>query len=664
MRPEAVEGRRRLRRKALFAASAILAPLLAQTAPGAAWAQGAPEPEEVEVESIVVEATRSGRQVQDEPIRVEVVARDEIDEKISMAPGNVAMLVNETSGVRLQTTSPAMGAARIRVQGLGGRYTQLLADGLPLYGGQASPVSLLQIPPTDLGQVEVIKGAASALYGPSALGGIINLVSRRPGEVAAGDLLLNATSRDGQDFSAYGETPLGQGWRGSLIGGLHRQGQQDLDDDGWLDIPGYERWTLRPRLFWTGDGGAKVFATLGAMQEERTGGTEVGATTPDGRPFRQTQDSERWDGGLVIGTPLTDRLTAHVRASAMRQADDKRFGDGLQDDRQSTVFAEASLAANTETTSLLAGMAYQVDRFRSKQFPAFDYSYEVPAVFAQVEHDVGEDLTLAASARLDRHKVYGTKVSPRVSMLYRPGPWTVRASFGKGFYAPTPLIEEIEAAGFSRLAPLDRLKAETARSGSLDLGYAWGPFETSATVFASRVSNAIRLQDLEGDAGVKIINVAGETRTMGAEAMVRYRLGEFLVNGSYVFVDASEPEIGGGRRTVPLTPRHSGGLDFMWERPGVGRIGIEAYYTGRQSLDDNPYRTTSRPYVLFGVMGERVFGRARLFVNLENIGDVRVTNFHPLTLRTKSPEGGWTVDAWAPTEGFVANAGIRWRIGG
>jgi outer membrane receptor for ferrienterochelin and colicin len=65
------------------------------------------------------------------------------------------------------------------VQGLRGRYTQVLADGLPLYG-QAGSINVLQIPPMDLGQVEVIKGVASALYGGSALGGVINLVSRRP----------------------------------------------------------------------------------------------------------------------------------------------------------------------------------------------------------------------------------------------------------------------------------------------------------------------------------------------------------------------------------------------------------------------------------------------------------------------------------------------------
>src|SRR3546814_14347488 len=131
-----------------------------------------------------------------------------------MTPGNIAMMVSGTPGVRTQITAPSLGAESIRMQGLKGRYTQLLADGLPLYGGQAPAIGLLQIPPTDLGQVEIIKGAASALYGPSALGGVINLVSRRPGPEPEADIVLNTTSNNGQDGSGYASASLGGDWGG------------------------------------------------------------------------------------------------------------------------------------------------------------------------------------------------------------------------------------------------------------------------------------------------------------------------------------------------------------------------------------------------------------------------------------------------------------------
>jgi iron complex outermembrane receptor protein len=648
--------------------SSVSAPAArAQELPAAGQEQQEPgesgEVEEAE-EEIIVQGTRTRRRVQDEPIRVEVITREEIEEKLLMRPGNIAMLVNETGGVRVQVTSPALGAANIRVQGMEGRYTQLLADGLPLYGGQASSLGVLQIPPTDLGQVEVIKGAASALYGPSALGGVINLVSRRPGAAFEGEALANATTRDGHDLTAYLASPVGGGWSASITGGAHRQSRHDLEGDGWIDIPSYRRWTARPRLFWEGANGASAFITLGAMTEDREGGTLPGRTTPDGRPFPQTQSTDRLDAGLVAEVPVERLGTLHLRASGVIQDHRHVFGDVIEDDRHDTLFAEASLAGRSGATSWVAGAAFQTDGFRSETFPVFDYAYDVPAVFAQVEHELRPDLTLAASARLDVHSEYGTQLSPRLSALYRPGPWTVRASLGRGFYAPTPFVEEIEAAGLSRLEPLSGLEAETAATASLDIGYARGPIEASVTLFASDIEKATRLETVAADR-VRLVNVDGKTRIRGSELLLRYRWNAFSITGSYVHVDATEPdEPAAGQRPVPLTPRHTAGAVAMWERHGKGRIGIEAYHTGRQSLEDNPYRSQSRPYLHLGVLGEIVLGKVSLFANAENILGVRQTRYDPLLRQQRAPSGEWTVDIWAPTEGFILNAGLRLRFGG
>jgi iron complex outermembrane receptor protein len=652
--------------------ASLLALTLAQ-AP-AAWAQdAAPEqPEEAEEseqeEDIIVQATRLGRRIQDEPIRVEILNREEIEEKLLMRPGNIAMLLSETGGVRVQITSPALGAANVRVQGMNGRYTQLLADGLPLYGGQASSLGLLQIPPTDLGQVEVIKGAASALYGASALGGVINLVSRRPGDEPETEALLNVTSRDGQDLTGYAAAPLGGGWGGSLTGGLHRQTRHDLDGDGWIDMPGYDRWTLRPRLFWVGAGGATIFATLGAMGEDRTGGTLPGRTTPDGRPFAQTQETSRIDAGLVADVPLEGIGRAQFRASGTRQDHLHRFGEVLEDDRHATWFAEASVAGEAGRTAWVAGLAYQADSYRSATFPQFDYDFRVPGLFVQAEHELSEALTLAASARVDAHSEYGTQFSPRLSALYRSGPWTVRASAGRGFFAPTPFVDEIEAAGLSRLEPLSGLRAETARNASLDIGYARGAFEANVTLFGSDTADTTRLEVTNAslEAGrVQLVNVPGTTRIRGSELLLRYRWQAFSITGSYVHVDSSEPDPeSGSRREVPLTPRHTAGMVAMWERHGVGRLGFEAYYTGEQSLDDNPFRSEGRPYVELGLLGEIVLGKVRLFVNAENLLGVRQTKYDPLVRPMRAPDGRWTVDVWAPTDGFVVNGGIRLAFGG
>ncbi len=302
-----------------------------------------------EMEEILVQATRSQRRVQDAPIRVEVLAGEEIEEKLLMRPGNISMMLNETGGLRVQVTSPAIGSANVRIHGMRGRYTQLLADGLPLYGGQAASLGLLQVPPSDLGQVEVIKGASSALFGGQALGGVINLVSKRPGREGGGELIVNATTRDAQDLSAYGMSPLGGGWGGSLLTTYNRQSPQDLDGDDWIDMPGYERKGLRPRLFFDDAQGTSLYLTVGARTEARRGGTQRGGVVSNLEPFQQNQETDRFDVGLVAITDVLESQAAYDSAVVRR----------IQANGDHDIFFE--------TLSTLSGESYEaLDRLSEK----------------------------------------------------------------------------------------------------------------------------------------------------------------------------------------------------------------------------------------------------------------------------------------------------------
>ncbi|MEO0437401.1 MAG: TonB-dependent receptor [Pseudomonadota bacterium] len=615
-----------------------------------------------DIEEVIVQATRSNNRVQDQTTRVEVLPQGEVEEKMLMRPGNISTMLNETGGLRVQVTSPALGSANVRTYGMRGRYTQILADGLPLYGGQAASLGLLQIPPSDLRQVEVIKGAASALYGGQSLGGVINLVSKLPSEELEGELIVNATSRDGQDASAYVATPLSTRWSGSLLTTYNRQSAQDLDRDAWIDMSGYERVNLRPRLFYEASAGGNAYLTLGLMSENRRGGTTDDGLVPNGQPFPQNQDTQRFDVGLRVEQQLGPWGMAQLRASSTRQDHKHRFGSLIEEDRHETSLLEVSLAGDLDTTSWITGLAYQSDDYESGTFPAFDYDYDSPAMFAQIDQDLGENLSGAMSVRWDNHSAYGEQLSPRVSLQYRPSDWSFRGSWGRGFYAPTPFIEETEATGLSRVDPFAVLAAETAETLSFDVGYSSGSLQTTMTVFGSVIDDAVRLDAIDSD-HVRLVNQIGKTKTWGVEALVRRSYENWTITGNYLYLDTSEPLLGFDLKSpVPLTPEHSAGLVAVWEAENRGRVGLEVYYVGKQTLEGNPYRQVSEPYFFVGLLGEVVLGQAKVFFNLENVLDVRQTREDRLVLPERATDGRWTVDAWSPLDGFVANAGVRFRF--
>ncbi len=648
-------------------------------------------------EEDVVVTARSPTRLQDQPLRVEVIDREEIEEKALMTPGSVAMLIGETTGLRVQPTAPSLGAANVRIQGLRGRYSQLLADGLPLYGGQGDSFSLLQVAPLDLGRVEIIKGVASALYGASALGGVINLVSRRPTGPTR-ELLLNQTSLGGGDATLWWADTPSPRWSWSVLGGAHRQPRRDRDADGWTDVPGYERGAIRPRVYYDNGKGATVVATAGVLAEDRRGGTLPNAVAPDGLPFAESMRTRRGDAGVVARWLTPSSRVVAVRASYGRSAQDRRFGDQRERGVRETRFGEVSLQSQTGGHTWVVGAAYERDGYDARDLPAFDFGFNVPALFAQDEFAKGP-VRLALSGRVDAHSEYGVLATPRASLLWRPDPgWTVRLSTGGGAFAPTPFVEDTDETGLWRLVPPVGLKAERAWGSSFDVTRRIGGLELNGTFFASTVRNPVQVE-YRGAGRSVFLNADGPTRTWGSEALGRYRRGPLVATATYAYTRSTElaPEngpstrdqllaraagrafaggladvrgltaaSGGGagpradaRAEVPLTPRHYAALDVMVESQRRGRAGIEVYYVGHQVLDDNPYRTVAPGQIIVGALVERRVGPVRLFANAENLAGRRQTQHDPLVRPARHPDGRWTVDAWAPLDGRVVNGGIR-----
>ncbi|MFN8646540.1 MAG: TonB-dependent receptor [Gemmatimonadales bacterium] len=618
---------------------------------------------EVELEEIVVSTTRGLRRLDDEPVRVEVLSGEDVAEKTQMRPADLTRILTEMVGIRMQSGASALGATRLRIQGLRGQYTGLLSDGLPLYGGTPGGFGLLQLAPIDLAQAEVIKGSSTVFVGPAALGGVLNLISRRP-TARTHELVLNQSLQEGSDALFWGAEPFSPTTGLTLFADAHGQSRRDLDGDGWADITGFRRASVRPRLYWTAPNGDALLATVGALTESREGGYISALNYPGGgNPYRERLGTTRVDGGLTYRRSLSGSSHLQLRTSGMYQRTDHRFGTATEADRRYTVFGELSYTATTGPVEWVAGAAWQGDGFRPEDTPAFRYTYSVPAGFGQVTWSPMVALAAALSARCDRHNEFGTRCSPRASLLVKPtGSTALRASAGTGFFAPVPLTEETDATGLRLVVPT-RLQRETARTAALDASWKRGPLEVSGTLALSELQHPVALVPRPGDpqGRVQFINVDGPTRITSGELFGVYEAKPIVVTVFYGYLKGTERDpAGAGRRELGLTPRHSAGVDVTWEAPETGTwIAVEAFYTGRQAVYDDPARTRSRPYAVTEILLSQRVGVVTFFLNLDNLSDERVTRHEPLVLAQPAPGGRRTIVPWGPVEGRVLSAGAR-----
>ena len=617
-----------------------------------------PQDEEAGLEEIVVTSTRSPTLIRDAPMRVEAVPAEEIEENLTIQPGNVSTLLKELPGVRVQASVPGLGGAAMQLRGMPGRHTLVLADGLPLLGAEPDAFGLLQTPPLDLSRAEVIKGAVSALYGGSALGGVLNLISRTPD--AEPGMLANVNSRGGRDAAGFFTAKGARGWSGTFTMGAHDQSREDVNGDGWADLVAYRRYTLRPRL-WRDDGaGHSLFLTAGLTNEEREGGTMPGRVLPDGSAFPEALHTRRIDAGAVSHWAFDNQEAVNARLSLTSTHLDRTFGAQRVASAQTTAFGEIAWNGETRRHRWVLGGAFVHDQLAVAAVPGVTYTYNVPAVFAQDEYAPSPWLILAGSARVDAHNELGTFMSPRLSALFREpnSAWSLRASVGMGFAAPTPFVDEIEATGFGALLPLRALHAERATTTSLDLKWARSGWDVNASVFTSEIRDALEVLPQPGN-NLELVNAPGPRRAPGAELLIGYVMGPLHVIAGWSTLDATEVDASGVRHDAPLVPRHTATLDGIIESNRRGRIGLELDYTGLQALADNPYRTESRSYCQLNALAELRFGKFAVFMNALNVTDVRQTYFDPLIRPKPGPGGDPITAAWAPLDGRTFNLGIR-----
>jgi len=617
-----------------------------------------------EMGQVTISTTRTGREIDDVPTRVEAIDEEEVDEKISMRPANVSMVLNESTGIKVQQTSATSNTQSVRIQGLDGRHTQILKDGFPAFGGFSGSLSLLDIPPLDLKQVEIIKGPSATFYGGGAIAGVVNFVSREPEEKAVTSLILNQTSALATDFSLFNSRKFKR-FGYTFLGSIDYQNEYDVDNDDFTELPLTKSFNLNPRLFFYLNDDNRITVGNSTSYQNRKGGDVF---VIEGRADNFHQYFENNESFRNITTFQLDKGFSGGRRVVARQSiaffdRDIEIPNYRFAGRQLNSYTDISYFHPLKDHALIFGFSSAYDDFSEKRDSTSpiprDQSRLAFGGYAQDSFNVTDKLSVEAGFRLDFVRDYGFFPLPRISLLYRlTDKLSSRFSVGIGYSPPTVFTEEAETLLFQNVLPIgNRLKAERSRGGTFDFNYRNTigekfSYSLNQMFFYTKIEDPLVLLPV-GPAAFGFSNANQAVRSAGFETNLRATYDFVNLFAGYTFTDARADYLTGDQ-TLPLTARSRINSSLIFEKEKNFKAGVEAYYTSSQILSDG---SRTRSYSVFGIFGEKTFGSYSLFFNAENVTDTRQSRFSQVVFPPhQSPT---FAEIYTHTEGRVFNGGIK-----
>lgn len=613
-------------------------------------------------EEVIVTSSRTNSRIEDLPTKVEVLGSEEVGEENGIKPGNIASLLGDVAGIQIQQSSATTGNADARVQGLPGKYTQILRDGLPLFGGYSGSFSILQIPPSDLKQIEIIKGASSTLYGGGAIAGMINLVSKSPKlHTPEHAITINQSTLKESNFNIYLSNRKNKAGY-TFFSGATYQRAVDVNKDGFSDVPDLTTVFFHPKLFFYPNTKQTVTVGYNLTYEDRNGGDmKVLHQTADAlhrffiknKSLRNTIDAQ-WENKLNS----TDLLIVKGTSSFFnRGITTSVFGMKAS---QLSYYTEASYLKKALHHNFVAGINVTGERFTKKQPDSSlfsNYNHRTIGMFVQDDWKLLQQFTMQAGVRWDNHSVYGNFILPRLSLLYKiSNHFTSRLGGGLGYKTPSEFANDIDERHYGLIIPNSALEAERSTGCNWDINYknvfnGWH-ITVNQMFYITEIKKPV-VDVLWPNSSVTFYNAAKPVNTKGFEtyAAATYDALEIYFGYTYTVAkqlyDAAHPN-------VSLSARNKFASVIAYEFSPRFRAGIEAAYTGKQYLDNG---NTTAGYLFAAGMLRCDIKNISFVLNCENLFDYRQTNKE--TIFTGPVTNPVFKQIWAPLDGRVINLSAK-----
>lgn len=598
--------------------------------------------------TVVVTGTRSARPLGETPVATSVLTRADIVETGSQ---NVAEVLEEAPGLQLVR---GVGGTGIRLQGLDPAYTLVLIDGQRVTGRVNGVVDLTRLPAEDIGQIEIVRGPGSVLWGADALAGTINIRTRSSDKPHAAEAMFAYGTFNTVDVTGRAAIARKK-WASSVTAGMHNTDGWDADpSDQTTTGPRVRQWNVATthEVRRTGPFSMRARAEYMRRDAQRIDASDTGAVL-DRRNLTETLD--------VTLTPTFERgptsLTLNAHTSLFRDqfVQDQRGATQL-DNYEDTVDLLGQLGAVYAHTmgdhTVTAGIDSQLERLLADRIDPGKVDRGRYAMFLQDEWvpSLSPRITVVPGLRVDVDSFFGAYTTPRLAMAITPKPWvTLRAAFGRGFRAPgfremflrfaNPSVGYV-VRGNPELRPETswgtQISAEFTPIRQLAIG---------VNAYDNRLRDAIVVDteagtEADGTSLFRYINI-GEATTRGVESTAVLSLRDTLrLEGSYTYLWTFDSE---NQRALPGRARHAGtaGVRLYRQRWGT-MLRVRAAVFGKRQFfldEDGDGIEDPRNSAAFATLDLRasqdlLADHIQVFVGVDNVLDAGDATDNPIVPRS------------------------------
>ena len=436
-----------------------------------------------ELEEVVITGTRNITKRTDSPVIVGIIDKKSLE---YVQANTLADGLNFQPGLRMETDCQTCGYSQLRMNGLGGAYSQILIDGRPIFSSLMGLYGLEQIPTNMIERIEVVRGGGSAIYGSNAIAGTVNVITREPTKDHL-EVDINGGVIDGQSFESHVGASLSKAFDKAgftLQANRNDREAYDANRDGYSELPKLEGLNFGLNSYFkTGKYGI-LSANFNSIYEYRRGGNEIEAPA-----HKADQSEERHHnilmGGINYKTSLPE-INSSLSIYFAGQSTKRKHYTGIDHaDAYGNTLGQTFMGGMqynffSRSNTLTAGVEYLHD-FINDEIPLYNYLIEQTTdqvgIFIQDEWKIDSKLTLLGGLRMDKHNLVDYLIlNPRVNLLYKPFDFSqIRASYSTGFRAPQAFDTDLHiafAGGGVSIIQLDQeLKEERSKSYSLSFNY-------------------------------------------------------------------------------------------------------------------------------------------------------------------------------------------------